>query len=258
MTRLKVLRPSSSRPTSSTAPDRRPQLLSTIRIAKVKRSTPLYEQIYDALWDLIFNGKISPGERLSDREWAQRLDTSRTPVREAMRQMARDGVLLALENGGYQVRPVDPQGLASLYACRAPLVALAAYHTTLAANDRLLEQIKMVVASTRNAIATRDAATAMKYNSKFYSLIVESCGNPYLKIVMTNLDKLILFYRIALLKTSARNHKDDYFKHLARANERQRQISDLMARRNSKQVKLMMEQHLMASADDMARLLPDS
>ena len=94
-------------------------------VSTVKRGTPLYEQIYDALWDLIFKGEIQSGQRLSDREWAERLSTSRTPVREAMRQMARDGVLIVLENGGYQVRTVDPQGLANLYRCRAPLAALA-------------------------------------------------------------------------------------------------------------------------------------
>ena len=172
--------------------------------------------------------------------------------------MARDGVLLAMENGGYQVRPVDPQGLASLYRCRAPLAALAVHDTTLAGHERLFIQINAVVASASKAIAARDAAAAMKFNSKFYNLIVESCGNPYLEIVMANLERLILFYRIALLKTSAVHHEEDYFEHLARANERQRQISELMAQRNAKQAKLMMEQHLMASADDMARLLQNS
>jgi DNA-binding GntR family transcriptional regulator len=240
--------------------ERRPEPPSTIAVAKVKRGTPLYEQIYDALWNLIFNGEISPGQRLSDREWAQRLDTSRTPVREAMRQMARDGVLLALENGGYQVRPVDPQGLSNLYKCRASLAALAVHDTTLAGNDRLFKQIKTVVESTGKAIAESDAAAALKFNSKFHNLVVESCGNPHLVIIMANLEKLILFYRIALLKTSAgdREHSEDYFEHLARGNERQVQIADMMAQRNAKQAGHLMEQHLLASADDMARLLQPS
>ena len=90
---------------------RRVEPPSSVVSSKIKRGIPLYEQIYGELWNLIFTGQILPGQRLSDREWAQRLATSRTPVREAMRQMARDGVLLGLENGGYQVRTVDPQGL---------------------------------------------------------------------------------------------------------------------------------------------------
>ncbi len=225
--------------------------------AKVKRGTPLYEQIYDALWGRIFSGEISPGQRLSDREWAEQLDTSRTPVREAMRQMSRDGVLLAMENGGYQVRPVDPQGLAHLYKCRAPLAALAAYDTTLAGNDRLFKQIKTVVESTGKAIKDRDAAATLKLNSRFHNLVVESCGNPYLVIMMANLEKLILFYRMALLKTSTgdREHSEEYFEHLARSNERQLEVAETMLRRDAKDAAHLMEQHLLSSAEDMARLL---
>ena len=78
MARLKIRSRSGLRPVAH-APKRRPPPLSVIRTSKIKRGTPLYEQIYEALWDLIFSGKISPSERLSDREWAQRLDTSRTP-----------------------------------------------------------------------------------------------------------------------------------------------------------------------------------
>lgn len=225
--------------------------------AKVKRGTPLYEQIYDALWNLIFSGEISPGQRLGDREWALRLATSRTPVREAMRQMARDGVLLALENGGYQVRPADTEGLASLYKCRAPLAALAVRDTTLTDNQRLFAQIQKVVENTARAITERDAAAALKLNSKFHDLVVASCGNPYLILIMANLEKLILFYRIALLKSSAedREQSEDYFEHLARGNERQMQIIASMAQRDASQAAHLMEQHLLASAGDMARLL---
>jgi DNA-binding GntR family transcriptional regulator len=239
------------------AVERRAEPLPKTAASKVKRGTPLYEQIYDALWSRIFSGEISPGQRLSDREWAQHLDTSRTPVREAMRQMARDGVLLAMENGGYQLRPVDPQGLANLYKCRAPLAALAARDTTRVGNERLFKQIKAVVESIGKAIQDRDAAATLKLNSRFHNLVVESCGNPYLVIIMANLEKLILFYRMALLKTSTgdREHNDDYFEHLARGNERQLEIAESMLRRDAMDAAHLMEQHLLSSADDMARLL---
>jgi DNA-binding GntR family transcriptional regulator len=228
--------------------------------SKVKRGTPLYEQIYDALWDLIFSGAIEPGQRLSDREWAKRLLTSRTPVREAMRQMARDGVLIVLDNGGYQVSTVDPQGLANLYRCRAPLAALAVHDTALSADDTVLKQAREVVEATAWAIANRDAEQALRLNSSFHDLVVKSCGNPYLITIMTNLERLILFYRIALLKTSLgeRSQADEYFRHLARGNERQLQLAETMAQRDAARAKSLMEQHLLASANDMARLLRQS
>lgn len=227
---------------------------------EVRRGTPLYEQIYEALWKLIFSGDINPGQRLSDRDWALRLKTSRTPVREAMRQMARDGVLVGLENGGYEVRLVDPEGLANLYKCRAPLAALAVREATLAGKETLFNEIRGVVEKTRNAIAKRDADAALKLNSKFHDLIVESCQNPYLINIMRNIEKLILFYRIALVKKSTqdRTHSEDYFEHLARAAGRQLEIADTMARGNAVAASRLMEKHLLLSAEDMARLLPAS
>ena len=226
----------------------------------VRRGTPLYEQIYDAMWKRIFAGEIVPGQRLSDREWAQRLATSRTPVREAMREMARDGVLVTLENGGYQVRPVDAQGLANLYRCRAPLAALAVHDATVNGNERLVKQIKAVVESTGKAIAKRDAAAALSLNSRFHQMIVENCGNLYLIVTMTNLQKLFLFYRVSLLKSSVDDagNSNEYFDHLARGNERQHRIVDAMARGDAKEASGLMEQHLLASAEDMARLLRPS
>ena len=226
----------------------------------VRRGIPLYEQIYDTLWNLIFSGEITPGQRLSDREWAQHLETSRTPVREAMRQMARDGVLLTLENGGYKVRPAESQGLANLYRCRAPLAALAVHDTAVAGDDRLFKQIKAVVDSTAKAIAKRDATAALKCNSRFHHLVVESSGNPYLIIIMTNLEKLILFYRISLLKSAIEDSAslDEYFDHLARGNARQEAIVGAMMRRRPKEASRLMEQHLLASADDMVHLLRPS
>jgi DNA-binding GntR family transcriptional regulator len=53
-----------------------------------------FEQIHGILWDKIRGGKIIPGQRLMDIEWARKLNVSRTPVREAMRK--KDGARAAM------------------------------------------------------------------------------------------------------------------------------------------------------------------
>ena len=130
----------------------------------------------------------------------------------------------------------------------------------LAGKETLFNEIRGVVEKTRNAIAKRDADAALKLNSKFHDLIVESCQNPYLINIMRNIEKLILFYRIALVKKSTqdRTHSEDYFEHLARAAGRQLEIADTMARGNAVAASRLMEKHLLLSAEDMARLLPAS
>ena len=82
--------------------------------------THLFEQIHQVLWDKIRNGEIVPGQRLKDVEWAQRLGVSRTPVREAMRKMQQEGVLIPLSQGGYEVRGSSRRDLIDLRAHALP------------------------------------------------------------------------------------------------------------------------------------------
>mgnify|MGYP003350718015 FL=1 len=85
----------------------------------------LFEQIHGILWDKIRSGEIVAGQRLKDIEWARKLNVSRTPVREAMRKMQQEGVLVPLAQGGYEVRATSRTDLIELYRCRAALEALA-------------------------------------------------------------------------------------------------------------------------------------
>lgn len=226
----------------------------------VKRGAPLYEQIYDQLWKLILSGKVLPGQRLVDREWAEKLDTSRTPVREAMRQMAQDGVLITLDAGGYQVRSVDAQGLFDLYRCRAPLAALAAHDMAQRASDKVIRQLLAAIEATQKAIGERNAAGAFESNSRFHNLIIENSGNPYLALTMSRLDRLILFYRTALLEASIKDadHRDGYFGHLRDGAVRQQQIVKAIESRDGAEAAGLMQRHLTQSAEEMTRLLQSS
>lgn len=225
----------------------------------ISRGTPLYEQTYEALWSLLMSGEISPGQTLGDREWGERLNTSRTPVREAMRQMARDGVLVTTEGGGYQVRAVDPQGLLSLYQCRAPLAALAVHGTTVLADDEVFKLINAAVTETARAISARDQAAALKSNTDLHQIIISNCGNPFLTNIMTNLEKMILFHRVSLMRAAKKaENSEAYFSHLAASQARQVHIVDAMATRRADEAADLMEKHLLSSAKEMTELLSRS
>jgi DNA-binding GntR family transcriptional regulator len=223
----------------------------------VKRGAPLYEQIYEQLWKLILNGKIPPGQRMGDREWAEKLDTSRTPVREAMRQMAQDGVLITLDTGGYQVRSVDAHGLVDLYRCRAPLAALAAHDVAQRASQKVIKQLLAAVDATQKAISQRNAAGVFESNSRFHNLIIENSGNPYLALTMSRLERLIVFYRTALLEASVKDetYRDAYFGHLRESASRQEKIVRAIEKENAEEASRLMQHHLTRSAEEMTRLL---
>lgn len=163
------------------------------------KSSPLFEQVHGHLWDRIITGEIKPGERLKDSEWATKLNLSRTPVREAMRKLQQEGVLLPLAASGYQVKTVSNNDLRELYTCRAALESLATELASqqLKPNDVALLMDTIYEADT--AIEAGELDKAFKLNSSFHKQILELSGNSHLNFLADTLNKLILFYRSALL-----------------------------------------------------------
>ncbi|MES1929977.1 GntR family transcriptional regulator [Salinisphaera dokdonensis CL-ES53] len=81
----------------------------------------LADRVHDRLKTEIFDFRLMPGDRLSENEIAARVDASRTPVREALFRLQREGYVEMLSKGGWQVRPFDFDTFEQLYDVRVVL-----------------------------------------------------------------------------------------------------------------------------------------
>ncbi|WP_228032099.1 GntR family transcriptional regulator [Mycolicibacterium sp. P9-22] len=79
------------------------------------------DPLVDALYRLIRTGELSPGQRVDQREVSERLSVSRTPLREALRALAADGILVRTHNAGYDVAKLSAADLLQYYSMRAYL-----------------------------------------------------------------------------------------------------------------------------------------
>ena len=79
----------------------------------------MVDPLVDALYTLIRTGELSPGERVDQRVISERLEVSRTPLREALRALAADGILLRTPNAGYAVAKLSAGDLLQYYSMRA-------------------------------------------------------------------------------------------------------------------------------------------
>ncbi|HKU61482.1 MAG TPA: GntR family transcriptional regulator [Gemmatimonadales bacterium] len=86
---------------------------------------PLRDQVYLDLLQRVQRGAIPPGSRVRDSDIAKQLGVSRTPVREALIRLAREGALHADVGRGFRVRPLDPEELKDIGAILAALEPLA-------------------------------------------------------------------------------------------------------------------------------------
>lgn len=140
-------------------------------------SMPLADRAYAAIKEDLFEFRLLPGERFSENEVAARLGVSRTPVREALYRLEREGYLTVQSKSGWSVRGLDFERFDHLYEVRT-LIELAALRR-LAAAETLeavlpLKAVWLVPASAR----LDDAREVARLDEQFHLGLVGSTGNP--------------------------------------------------------------------------------
>src|SRR5690606_12292208 len=87
---------------------------------------PLRELVFEVLREAIITGKLRPGERLMEVQLAEELGVSRTPVREAIRKLELEGLVLMIPRRGAYVAEISMKDIADVFEIRAALEGLAA------------------------------------------------------------------------------------------------------------------------------------
>lgn len=162
---------------------------------------PLYEQAYRALKAAILSGELRPGERLTDQGLAERLGISRTPVREAVRQLVREGLLVGTPNRGVTVFRPSAVDVAEIYAIRASLEGLAA--TLAALNPRRAEALRKMERSllrAQEAASAGDAAEIARCNTEFHESILEASESPTLVELVEPIRNKAIICRLSSLR----------------------------------------------------------
>jgi DNA-binding GntR family transcriptional regulator len=93
----------------------------------LRRSNTLSLLVAKAINRMIVAGEFPQGARLNEVELAARFGVSRGPVREALRSIERDGLVVAIANRGVFVRAIDNQAASEIYDLRAALFSMAGY-----------------------------------------------------------------------------------------------------------------------------------
>ncbi len=135
--------------------------------------------VYQKLKADIFEFRLPPGARFSENEVAKRARVSRTPVREALFRLEREGYLEVHTKSGWSVRPLDFAQLDHLYDLRVVLEC-AAVRKLCAGNPRAalagLEKIWLVAPRKRLS----DGARVARLDEEFHAQLVAATGNPEL------------------------------------------------------------------------------
>ncbi|MBK8062685.1 MAG: GntR family transcriptional regulator [Betaproteobacteria bacterium] len=141
---------------------------------------PLHEEAVDRLRSAIVQGELAPGIRLNERVLSERLGISRTPLREAVKLLATEGLVELLPNRGAIVAPVDAERLAQTLAVMGALEALIGELACAQASESDIAAIRALHYEMMAAHARRDLAAYFAHNQAIHLALVEAGGNAVL------------------------------------------------------------------------------
>lgn len=153
-------------------------------IAARKAGRALYERAYETLKDMILNVELPPGRFATEKEIAERLDMSRTPIREALLRLEYEGLIEIFPRRGVQVTPISITDtreiyhlLSALEVTAAELLAALDDEARLAASDAL----DAAVGQMARALENDDLDGWARADATFHQLLLDHCGNGRLK-----------------------------------------------------------------------------
>jgi DNA-binding GntR family transcriptional regulator len=163
--------------------------------------SPLGEQVYLDLLKRISRGELLTGTKLRDAEIATQLGVSRTPVREAMIRLAREGVLSSEPGRGFRLSPMEPAELREVGSILAALEPLALDQSAEPSADQLVRLGEVV----RRLEQTRgDIAACVELDDQFHRVLLESCPNGRLLRLAETLRRTLRRYLHSYLQRGGR------------------------------------------------------
>ena len=157
---------------------------------------------YARLLDEIRDGALTPGTRLTETEIASRLDISRTPGREAIRQLEADGLVEHRPRTGAVVRRLSYPEIMELYEMRVVLECTAARLAARSASDVEIAELDEINAEM--AAATGNSAAAYEFNRQFHRALIDAARNRFLLKSVNAIHKTLLILGPSTLTEAAR------------------------------------------------------
>lgn len=206
----------------------------------VSGSQPLSTSLFSRLQTDILTGKIRSGEKLTEQRICEQYSVSRTPVREALRQLETDGLIESIPNRGAYVIGFSSQDIEDMYQLRKIYEIQAVHWAIERITDEELDQLEETFEFMEFYTMKGDKEKMLNINTHFHQLIYSASHNRMLQ-------HLLASYQIYIkhIRTSSRNDQE----YLNLVLEEHRAIFEAIKARDSRAAALAMKIHMDHSKD---------
>ncbi len=180
----------------------------------VERPLTLRERIVDFIKDAVVTGRLKPGERVPEQEIAESFGISRTPIREAFRQLESEGFITVTPRKGAVVSPITDKDVSEFYAIKSLLEGFAAKTACLTLTPKELKKLETLNAQMEKYAERDDVKGFFRLDNQFHDTFLKACGNEKLCNLIHQLVQQFERFRITALalpgrmRDSVRQHNE--------------------------------------------------
>jgi DNA-binding GntR family transcriptional regulator len=154
--------------------------------------------VYHEIRHKIITKQLKPGQRLPEVNIAAELGVSRTPVREALRRLASEGLVMIIPNSGARLASPSRKEMENTYVVREALECLAAGLAAKNITERALRRLEDTIADEIRAFEEKNLELYLEVNEEFHRIIADSSGNrvlaEYIENILARTNAYVMFY----------------------------------------------------------------
>ena len=220
-------------------------MTSTAKIIEISRLA-LHDQVVARLRTLLVEGHIAPGAKLNERELSLRLNVSRTPLREAIKLLAAEGLVDLLPNRGAVAVKLTEADVINTFEVLAMLEGMSGELAAKRITDEELAELRALNYEMMACFARRDLSGYYRLNARIHTAINDAAGNPVLSNTYraTNARVQALRFRT--------NQNEAKWKHAMAEHE---QMIEALAARDAAAMRKVLVAHLHRKRDTVLELM---
>lgn len=168
---------------------------------------PLRDVVFNTLRQAILTGELKPGERLMEIHLADRLGVSRTPIREAIRKLELEGLVVMIPRKGAQVARITEKNLKDVLEVRRALDMLAVKLACSRMDDEYKKQLREACDDFARVVKNNNTKDITEADVRFHDIINKATGNDRLIQLVNNLAEQMYRYRLEYIKDAAYHNR---------------------------------------------------
>jgi DNA-binding GntR family transcriptional regulator len=190
----------------------------------IQKAEPAYQQAYEIIREMIIGGSLAAGQKLTEESLARILNVSRTPIRESLRRLEQEGLVVEKR----VIKPSEKM-LRDIYNLRILLEGYGAFQAALELTEDKIEVLRECIENAKKG----SKEDAMRSNTVFHDTIMAASGNHYMLDTYEKMRYIILLFRHDVVFYNRPNLQEEHEK-----------IYQAIVNRNSELAERLMKEHL--------------